>query len=56
MEIIDVKSKETDQSAEVIDMIDCGPASEKTQGVSLLLLFELGIPPNDRLFILDIGL
>jgi hypothetical protein len=32
-------------------IIDCGRASERTQGVPLLLLFELGTPPTNRLFL-----
>lgn len=31
-------------------MIDCGKASEKTKGVPLLLKFELGTPPTNRLY------
>ena len=34
-----------------LGIIDCGRASERTQGVPLLLLFELGTPPNNKLFI-----
>jgi hypothetical protein len=33
-------------------IIDCGRASERTQGVPLLLLFELGTPPTNKLFLL----
>lgn len=32
-------------------LIDCGRASKKTQGVPLLLFFELGTPPTDRLYV-----
>jgi hypothetical protein len=32
-------------------MIDCGRASERTQGVPILPLFELGTPPTNKLFI-----
>jgi hypothetical protein len=32
-------------------IIDCGRASERTQGVPLLLLFELGTPPTNKLFL-----
>ena len=32
-------------------LIDCGRASERTQGVPLLLLFELGTPPTNKLFL-----
>jgi hypothetical protein len=33
-------------------IVDCGRASERTQGVPLLLLFELGTPPTNKLFLL----
>jgi hypothetical protein len=33
-------------------IIDCGCASERTQGVPLLLLFELGTPPTNKLYLL----
>jgi hypothetical protein len=42
----------TVQATEAIEIIDCGRASERTQGIAFLLLFELGIPPNDKLFLL----
>jgi hypothetical protein len=32
-------------------IIDCGRASERTQGVPFLLLFELGTPPTNKLFL-----
>jgi hypothetical protein len=32
-------------------LVDCGRASERTQGVPLLLLFELGTPPTNKLFL-----
>ena len=34
-----------------LGIIDCGRASERTQGVPLLLLFELGTPPTNKLFL-----
>lgn len=34
-----------------LEMTDCGRASERTQGVPLLLLFELGTPPSNKLFL-----
>ena len=34
-----------------LGMSDCGRASERTQGVPLLLLFELGTPPTNKLFV-----
>lgn len=32
-------------------MVDCGAASIKTKGVPLLLLFELGTPPTNKLYL-----
>ncbi len=32
-------------------LVDCGRASERTRGVPLLLLFELGTPPANKLFL-----
>ena len=32
-------------------IIDYGRASERTRGVPLLLLFELGTPPTNKLFL-----
>ena len=39
------------QATEIVQLKDCGRASERTQGVPLLLLFELGTPPNNKLFL-----
>jgi hypothetical protein len=44
---LDNKTKAT----EAVQLIDCGRASERTCGVPLLILFELGIPPNDSLLV-----
>jgi hypothetical protein len=49
---IERKIKNTVQATEAVEIIDCGRASERTQGVSFLILFESGIPPHDKLFIL----
>ena len=49
---IERKIKNTVQATEAVEIIDCGRASERTQGIAFLLLFELGIPPNDKLFLL----
>jgi hypothetical protein len=32
-------------------ILDCGRASERTQGIPLLLMFELGTPPANKLFL-----
>ena len=44
-------SKNTVQAAEAVAIIDCGRASERTRGTSWLILLELGVPPNNKLFI-----
>ena len=43
-------SKNTVQATEAVEMIDCGRASERTQGTSFLILFELGAPPLNKLY------
>ena len=47
---IERKIKNTVQATEALEIIDCGRASERTQGVSFLILFESGAPPHDKLF------
>jgi hypothetical protein len=39
------------QAPEAIELIDCGRASEKTQGTMLILFLEDGIPPNNWLYL-----
>src|SRR6185503_3672217 len=39
--------KETETGA--FELTDCGQASQKTQGMPLVLLFELGNPPFNKL-------
>lgn len=34
-----------------IEVIDCGNATKQTQGLPLLLLFEISVPPLDHLFL-----
>lgn len=46
------KIKNTVQATEAVEIIDCGRASERTQGVSFLILFEMGTPPQNKLFLL----
>jgi hypothetical protein len=41
----------TVQATDAVELIDCGRASEKTCGVSFLVLLELGVPPNDKLLL-----
>jgi hypothetical protein len=44
--------KNTVQATEAVEVIDCGRASERTQGVTFMILFELGAPPHNKLFLL----
>ena len=48
---IERKIKNTVQGTEAVEIIDCGRASERTQGVSFMFLSELGTPPHDKLFL-----
>jgi hypothetical protein len=32
-------------------LVDCGRASDLTRGIPLQLLFELGWPPNNKMFL-----
>ena len=43
-------NKDTAQTTEVVQLLDCGRASERTRGTSFLILFELGAPPLNKLF------
>jgi hypothetical protein len=49
---IERKVKNTVQATEAVEIIDCGRASERTQGVSFLILYELGTPPLNKLLLL----
>jgi hypothetical protein len=49
---VETEIKNTVQATEAVELIDCGRATERTNGTFLLFLFEAGTPPNDRLFIL----
>jgi len=39
------------EEAAPIQPIDCGRASESTRGLPLYILFELGWPPNNKMFL-----
>ena len=43
--------KNTVQATDAVEIIDCGRASERTRGVPLMLFFELGTPPSNKLFL-----
>jgi len=47
---IETDIKTAVQAAEAVEIIDCGRVSERTQGTTFLVLFELGAPPNNKLF------
>jgi hypothetical protein len=49
---MDREIKNTVQATEAVELLDCGRASERTNGITFLLLFELGAPPNNKLFLL----
>jgi hypothetical protein len=40
------------QAMDAVEILDCGRASERTQGLPSLLLFELGYPPFDTSLLL----
>lgn len=44
------ESRRPEESAPM-QPIDCGRASDATRGSPLLLLFELGLPPNNKMFL-----
>lgn len=48
---VETEIKKTVQATDAIQITDCGCASERTQGVPILLLFELGTPPTNKLFL-----
>jgi hypothetical protein len=48
---VEKEIKKTVQATDAVRVVDCGRASERTQGVPLLLLFELGTPPTNKLFL-----
>jgi hypothetical protein len=43
--------KITVQATEAVKIIDCGRASERTQGISFTVLFEMGTPPLNKLLL-----
>lgn len=48
---VETEIKNAVQTTEAVEIIDCGRASECTKGIPFLLLFELGAPPNNKLFL-----
>lgn len=51
MRTLKVEGKRT-LAKDAIFLVDCGRVSERTRGVPLLLFFELGTPPLNKLFLL----
>ena len=47
---IETEINNTVQATEAVDIIDCGRASERTQGGAWLIMFELSPPPNNKQF------
>jgi len=50
MSALKMERAERVRAAEAVGLIDCGRASERTQGFHTLLLLELGVPPNNWQF------
>jgi hypothetical protein len=42
---IETEIKNAVQATDAVEIIDCGRASERTQGFAFLVLFEIGYPP-----------
>jgi hypothetical protein len=51
MRTLKVDSSKRTLAKDAIFLVDCGRVSRRTRGIPLLILFELGTPPNDRLFL-----
>lgn len=45
------EAKNESKTTGTFELTDCGRASEVTRGVPLVLLFELGTPPWNKLFL-----
>jgi hypothetical protein len=51
MRTLKVESGKRTLAKDALFLVDCGRVSKRTRGIPLLILFELGTPPNDRLFL-----
>jgi len=49
---VETEIKNTVQATDAVEIIDCGRASERTQGLPFLFLFELAIPPYNTTLLL----
>ena len=52
MSALKVAGSQKVRAEEAIGMVDCGRASQRTKGVPMFLLLELGVPPFNWLFLL----
>ena len=48
---VEMDIKSTVQATEAVELIDCGRATERTNGVPFLLFWEASPPPSDRLLL-----
>ena len=52
MSALKTEGSERVRAEDAVEMIDCGRASERTRGVTLLLYLEFGVPPLSWLYLL----
>jgi len=51
MRTLKVENGKRTLAKDAVFLVDCGRVSKRTRGVPLLILFELGAPPNNKLFL-----
>jgi hypothetical protein len=49
--VSELKKEQESPSAGSFELTDCGRASEVTRGIPLVILFEIGPPPWNKLFL-----
>jgi hypothetical protein len=49
---VETEIKNSAQATDAVELIDCGRASERTQGFAYFLLWEAGTAPTNKLFLL----
>ena len=49
---IETEIKNPAQATDAVELIDCGCASERTQGFAFFLLWEAGTAPTNKMFLL----
>ncbi len=47
----EMEIRETVETTEAVELIDCGLASDQTQGMALFLLYEGSLPPIDKFLV-----